>query len=597
MKRLIRYLKEYRKECIIGPAFKLLEAIFELSIPIVMMNILRRVNEYATWDPTALTEAQKAVTKAPSSPTLYIIGMGFVLLLLGAIGLACALTAQYFAAKAATGMATSLRRDMFQQINYLSYNELDKIGTSTLISRMINDVNQVQTALNLTLRLVLRSPFVVFGAMIMAFTIQGDMGVIFILVIAVLSVIVFGIMLKTLPIMKSTQKQFDKVLLSTRENLAGVRVVRAFNREEDEKNSYYAESNRLMGFQRATAKWTALMNPLTYAVVNLGILVILAWGQNKVNATTATIDAASLIALVQYMSMILAELVKLANLIITLTRSVACGQRIVEVLELSSSIKDDNTYPASPAANAPKIEFRDVSMKYVDAEEDALSKISFKIQKGEMVGIIGGTGSGKSTLVNMIPRFYDASEGIILIDGRDIGGYPLKQLRNKVGIVPQQPTLFKGTIRDNILWGSPGATDREINEALRVAQAMNIVEEKQEKLDFMVEQGGRNLSGGQRQRLTIARALVRRPEILIMDDSASALDFLTESNLRKAIREDRKNMTMLIVTQRVASIMDADRIIVMDDGAVIGMGTHGELLETCEAYREICASQLTVEEV
>lgn len=597
MKRLIRYLKEYRKECIIGPAFKLLEAIFELSIPIVMMNILRRVNEYATWDPTALTEAQKAVTKAPSSPTLYIIGMGFVLLLLGAIGLACALTAQYFAAKAATGMATSLRRDMFQQINYLSYNELDKIGTSTLISRMINDVNQVQTALNLTLRLVLRSPFVVFGAMIMAFTIQGDMGVIFILVIAVLSFIVFGIMLKTLPIMKSTQKQFDKVLLSTRENLAGVRVVRAFNREEDEKNSYYAESNRLMGFQRATAKWTALMNPLTYAVVNLGILVILAWGQNKVNATTATIDAASLIALVQYMSMILAELVKLANLIITLTRSVACGQRIVEVLELSSSIKDDNTYPASPAANAPKIEFRDVSMKYVDAEEDALSKISFKIQKGEMVGIIGGTGSGKSTLVNMIPRFYDASEGIILIDGRDIGGYPLKQLRNKVGIVPQQPTLFKGTIRDNILWGSPGATDREINEALRVAQAMNIVEEKQEKLDFMVEQGGRNLSGGQRQRLTIARALVRRPEILIMDDSASALDFLTESNLRKAIREDRKNMTMLIVTQRVASIMDADRIIVMDDGAVIGMGTHGELLETCEAYREICASQLTVEEV
>lgn len=597
MKRLIRYLKEYRKECIIGPAFKLLEAIFELSIPIVMMNILRRVNEYATWDPNALTEAQKAVTKAPSSPTLYIIGMGFVLLLLGAIGLACALTAQYFAAKAATGMATSLRRDMFQQINYLSYNELDKIGTSTLISRMVNDVNQVQTALNLTLRLVLRSPFVVFGAMIMAFTIQGDMGVIFILMIAVLSVIVFGIMLKTLPIMKSTQKQFDKVLLSTRENLAGVRVVRAFNREEDEKNSYYAESNRLMGFQRATAKWTALMNPLTYAVVNLGILVILAWGQNKVNATTATIDAASLIALVQYMSMILAELVKLANLIITLTRSVACGQRIVEVLELSSSIKDDNTYPASPAANAPKIEFRDVSMKYVDAEEDALSKISFKIQKGEMVGIIGGTGSGKSTLVNMIPRFYDASEGIILIDGRDIGGYPLKQLRNKVGIVPQQPTLFKGTIRDNILWGSPGATDREINEALRVAQAMNIVEEKQEKLDFMVEQGGRNLSGGQRQRLTIARALVRRPEILIMDDSASALDFLTESNLRKAIREDRKNMTMLIVTQRVASIMDADRIIVMDDGAVIGMGTHGELLETCEAYREICASQLTVEEV
>ena len=597
MKRLIRYLKEYRKECIIGPVFKLLEAIFELSIPIVMMNILRRVNEYATWDSNAVVDGQKTAAQAPSSPTLYIIGMGLVLLLLGAIGLACALTAQFFAAKAATGMATSLRRDMFQQINYLSYNELDKVGTSTLISRMINDVNQVQTALNLTLRLVLRSPFVVFGAMIMAFTIQGDMGVIFILVIAVLSVIVFGIMLKTLPIMKNTQKQFDKVLLSTRENLSGVRVVRAFNREEDEKTSYYNESNRLMGFQRATAKWTALMNPLTYAVVNLGILVILAWGQNKVSSKVATIDAASLIALVQYMSMILAELVKLANLIITLTRSVACGQRIVEVLELSSSIKDDNTYPASPAANAPKIEFRDVSMKYVDAEEDALSKISFKIQKGEMVGIIGGTGSGKSTLVNMIPRFYDASEGIILIDGRDIGGYPLKQLRNKVGIVPQQATLFKGTIRDNILWGSPGATDREINEALKTAQALNIVEEKQEKLDFMVEQGGRNLSGGQRQRLTIARALVRRPDILIMDDSASALDFLTESNLRKAIREERKNMTMLIVTQRVASIMDADRIIVMDDGAIIGMGTHSELLDSCEAYREICASQLTVEEV
>ena len=588
MKRLIRYLKEYRKECIIGPVFKLLEAIFELSIPIVMMNIIRHVSDYLTLSP---------VDTETKMPIGYMIGMGIVLLVLGAIGLACALTAQFFAAKAATGMAASLRRDMFQQINYLSYNELDKVGTSTLISRMINDVNQVQTALNLTLRLVLRSPFIVFGAMIMAFTIQKDMGIVFLLAIGLLSVIVFGIMLKTLPIMKNTQKQIDRVLLSTRENLAGVRVVRAFNREEDEKTSYYNESNRLMAFQRATANWTILMNPLTFAVVNLGIMVILWWGSNKVSSYQATIDAASLIALVQYMTMILAELVKLANLIITLTRSVACGQRIVEVLELQSSVKDDNTYPASPAANAPKIEFKDVSMKYVDAEEDALSNISFKVQKGEMIGIIGGTGSGKSTLVNMIPRFYDASAGMILIDGRDIEGYPLKQLRNKVGLVPQQPVLFKGTIRDNILWGSPVATDREINEALKVAQAMNIVEEKQEKLDFMVEQGGRNLSGGQRQRLTIARALVRRPDILIMDDSASALDFLTESNLRKAIREERKNMTVIIVTQRVASIMDADRIIVMDDGAIIGMGTHNELLESCEAYKEICASQLTVEEV
>lgn len=588
MKRLIRYLKEYRRECIIGPVFKLLEAIFELSIPIVMMNIIRHVSEYLTLS---------AVDSEASKPIGYMIGMGIVLLVLGAIGLACALTAQFFAAKAATGMAASLRRDMFQKINYLSYNELDKVGTSTMISRMINDVNQVQTALNLTLRLVLRSPFVVFGAMIMAFTIQKDMGVVFILAIALLSVIVFGIMLKTLPIMKNTQKQFDRVLLSTRENLAGVRVVRAFNREEDEKTAFYNESNRLMAFQRATANWTILMNPLTFAVVNLGIMVILWWGANKVSSHQATIDAASLIALVQYMTMILAELVKLANLIITLTRSVACGQRIVEVLELESSIKDDNSYPASPAANAPKIEFKDVSMKYVDAEEDALSNISFKIQKGEMIGIIGGTGSGKSTLVNMIPRFYDASAGMILIDGRDIEGYPLKQIRNKVGLVPQTPVLFKGTIRENILWGSPGATDREINEALRVAQATNIVEEKQEKLDFMVEQGGRNLSGGQRQRLTIARALVRRPDILIMDDSASALDYLTESNLRKAIREERKNMTVIIVTQRVASIMDADRIIVMDDGTIIGMGTHNELLESCDAYKEICASQLTVEEV
>ncbi len=588
MKRLIRYLKEYRKECIVGPVFKLLEAIFELSIPIVMMNVIRHVSDYLN----AVEEGADA-----SKPIGYMIAMGVVLLVLGAIGLACALTAQFFAAKAATGMAASLRRDMFQQINYLSYNELDKVGTSTLISRMINDVNQVQTALNLTLRLVLRSPFVVFGAMIMAFTIQGDMGVVFILVIALLSFIVFGIMLKTLPIMKTTQKQFDRVLLSTRENLAGVRVVRAFNREEDEKTAFYNESNRLMGFQRATATWTILMNPLTYAVVNLGIMFLLWWGANKVNSAQATIDAASLIALVQYMTMILAELVKLANLIITLTRSVACGQRIVEVLELSSSIKDDNTYPASPAANAPKIEFKDVSMRYVDAEEDALSNISFKVRKGELIGIIGGTGSGKTTLVNMIPRFYDASAGMILIDGRDIEGYPLKQLRNKVGMVPQTPTLFKGTIRDNILWGSPAATDREINEALRVAQASNIVDEKQEKLDFMVEQGGRNLSGGQRQRLTIARALVRRPDILIMDDSASALDFLTESNLRKAIREERKNMTVLIVTQRVASIMDADRIIVMDDGTIIGMGTHSELLESCDAYKEICASQLPAEEV
>jgi len=590
MKKLIRYLKEYKKECIIGPVFKLLEAIFELSIPIVMMNILRHVDNYLRVEGTS---------EAIKMPVGYIIGMGLVLLVLGAIGLACALTAQFFAAKAATGMATSLRRDMFQQINYLSYNELDKVGTSTLISRMINDVNQIQTAINLTLRLLLRSPFVVFGAMIMAFTISSQSGILFIVVIAFLAAIVFGIMWKTLPFMKSTQKQFDKVLLSTRENLSGVRVVRAFNREADEKTAYYNESNRLMSFQRTTAKWTSLTNPLTYAIVNLGILLILVMGGNKAGTSGANsaFDTASLVALVQYMSMILVELVKLANLIITLTRSLACGQRIVEVLDMKSSIKDDNTYPASPAANAPKIEFKDVSMKYVDAEEEALTKISFKVNKGEMIGIIGGTGSGKSTLVNMIPRFYDASAGMILIDGRDIEGYPLKQIRNKVGLVPQTATLFKGTIRDNILWGNPGATDREIQEALSVAQAQNIVDEKQEKLDFMVEQGGRNLSGGQRQRLTIARALVRRPDILIMDDSASALDYLTELNLRKAIRAERKNMTVIIVTQRVASIMDADRILVMDDGAIVGMGTHNELLESCDEYKEICASQLTAEEV
>ena len=591
MKRLIRYLKEYRKECIIGPVFKLLEAIFELSIPIVMMNVIRHVSDYLK----AVEEGVEA-----SKPVGYMIAMGVVLLVLGAIGLACALTAQFFAAKAATGMAASLRRDMFQQINYLSYNELDKVGTSTLISRMINDVNQVQTALNLTLRLVLRSPFVVFGAMIMAFTIQSDMGVVFILAIALLSVIVFGIMLKTLPIMKNTQKQFDRVLLSTRENLAGVRVVRAFNREEDEKNSFYNESNRLMGFQRATATWTILMNPLTYAVVNLGIMVILWWGGNKVNSAQSTIDAASLIALVQYMTMILAELVKLANLIITLTRSVACGQRIVEVLELTSSIKDDNTYPASPAANAPKIEFKDVSMRYVDAEEDALSQISFKVQKGELIGIIGGTGSGKSTLVNIIPRFYDATSGEIFVDGVNVRDFKQEALHNRIAYVPQKAVMFDGSVSYNVAYGDNGrekTSEAAVKKAIKTAQAQHFVEKMPDAYDAHIAQGGTNISGGQKQRLAIARAIARDPEIYIFDDSFSALDFKTDAALRHELKKQTGDATNLIVAQRIGTIMHADKILVLDEGKCVGMGTHQELMKNCPVYQQIALSQLTEKEL
>ncbi len=575
MLKLLRYLKEYKKECIVGPLFKLLEAIFELLVPLVMMKI---INE--------------GIVKGDTG---YVIGMGVVLVVIGAVGLAWALTAQYFAANAAIGMSTSIRRDLFMHINRLSYNELDHLGTSTLISRLIGDVNQVQTAVNLVLRLVLRSPFVVFGAMIMAFTIDTELAVMFVLVIPILAVIVMGVMIKTLPMMRQIQGQFDKILRRTRENLTGIRVVRAFNRQEEDIKTYEEESDALLGFQRKAAWISSLMNPATYAVVNLAIVLLLFWGSSKINR--GALDQAAIITLMNYMTQILVELIKLASLIVTLTKAIASGDRIQEIFEVEPSIVSNNQFPVTPAADAPKIEFRKVSMTYVDAKEPALSDIGFEVQKGETVGIIGGTGSGKTTLVHLIPRLYDTSSGMIMLDGRDIEGYPTRQLRTKIGIVPQKAVLFKGTIRENICWGKPGASDNEIIEALKTAQAWDFVEEKPEKLDFCIEQGGKNLSGGQRQRLTIARALVKRPDILILDDSASALDYVTDAKLRRAIREFTQNATVLIVSQRASAIMHADKILVMDDGELVGVGTHQELLQSCETYQEICASQLTDQEV
>ncbi len=574
MRRLLSYLNHYRKESILGPLFKLLEASFELLVPLVMVSIID--------------------TGIKNRDPAHIFKMGGVLVLLGVIGLICSITAQYFAAKAAVGCSTELRRDLFVHLNRFSYSRLDSIGVSTLLTRLTSDINQVQAGVNLVLRLFLRSPFIVFGAMVMAFTIDVKAALIFVVVIPILSVIVFGIMYVSMPYYKKVQGMLDRVLLHVRENLSGVRVVRAFNRQEEEKEAFHRDSRKLMETQLFVGKISALLNPLTYVVIN-GAVIFLVWtGGKQVDA--GIITQGEVVALVNYMSQILVELIKLANLIINITKSLACVSRINAVLEEDPGMSEGSALEGRPGKGIPKVEFRDVSMAYHASGDHALEQITFSVMPGETVGIIGGTGSGKTSLVNLIPRFYEAAGGSVLVDGVDVREYTYEALRGKIGVVPQKAVLFSGTIRENLKWGRKEASDEELLEALEIAQAREILDQKPQGLDTKILQGGRNLSGGQRQRLTIARAVVRRPEILILDDSASALDFATDARLRKALRGMKGETTVFLVSQRAATIRNADRILVLEDGRTAGIGTHEELLKTCRVYQEICMSQLSGEE-
>lgn len=585
MKKLLRYLKNYKKESIIAPLFKMLEASFELFVPLVIANII---------DIGILNEDMG-----------YIGKMGCILILLGIIGLACSLTAQYFAAKAAVGFGTALRKDLFAHINSLSYEEIDKTGTSTLVTRMTSDINQIQSGVNLVLRLFLRSPFIVAGAMIMAFTINIKAALVFVVAIPLLAVVVFGIMAASIPLYKKVQKQLDKVLLITRENLNGVRVIRSVCRQEHEIKSFEDTNAALMKLQVFVGRISAFLNPVTYIIVNAALIAIIWIGGLQVDE--GIITQGEVIALVNYMSQILVELIKLANLIINITKSLACANRLNEVFALEPSIKSTVTQmpsafsfdkPAKTENSAKEaLRFRQVSFAYGGSKEYSLEDIDFSVKKGETLGIIGGTGSGKSTLVNLLPRFYDATKGEVLIDGINVKDFPLTTLRSRFGIVPQRAVLFKGTIRENIRFGKEDASDEEIIQALKTAQALDFVESKKDGLDSFVEQGGANLSGGQKQRLTIARALVGNPEFLILDDSASALDFATDAALRKALKNNTKNCTVLLVSQRATTIKDADKILVLDDGKAVGFGTHKTLLESCDVYREICLSQLSKKEV
>ena len=596
MKRLFSYMKDYKLESILGPLFKMLEASFELFVPLVVARMV-----------------DVGIRGRDSG---YILKMGGVLVLLALIGLACSLTAQYFAAKAATGAATSLRNDLFSHIGRLSYTEIDTVGTSTLITRMTSDINQVQSGINMTLRLLLRSPFVVFGAMVMAFTVDVRSAFVFVVTIPVLCVVVFGIMAVSMPLYKSVQRQLDKVLLTTRENLLGVRVIRAFNRQKSETEKFDRENGNLVRMQVFVGKISALLNPVTYVIINIAVVAVIWVGAEQ--ADSGIITQGKVIALVNYMSQILVELIKMANLIIIISKAVACMNRVDSIFKVESSIEDkgrhgsrkpgsqnsgsqnsgpQNYGPQNSGLRIPKVEFKDMEFVYAGAKEPALKDISFCAMAGQTIGVIGGTGSGKSTLVNLIPRFYDAASGQVLVDGTDVKQYSLDELRDKTGVVPQKSVLFKGTLRDNMRWGKQDASDEELYRALDTAQAREFVDSKGEGLDLYIDQGGHNLSGGQRQRLTIARALVRRPEILIMDDSASALDFATDARLRKAIRENTGDMTVFIVSQRATTIKSADTILVLDEGRLAGMGTHKELLKDCQVYREICLSQLSKEEV
>lgn len=573
MKQILKYLKEYKKECICAPLFKLLEASFELIVPLVMAAIIDN----------GITASDKP----------YIWKMGGVLVLLAAVGLASSVTAQYFAAKAAVGFSTKLRHILFEKIESLSFSKMDTVGTSTLITRMTSDINQVQSGVNLVLRLFLRSPFIVFGAMAMAFTVNVRAAMVFVVTIPLLSIVVFSVMAASLPLYKKVQSSLDTVLSHTRENLEGTRVIRAFNKQNDEIDSFNRDNELLTNMQQVVGRISALTNPLTFIIINIATIAVIVSGGKQVYAGILT--QGEVVALVNYMSQILVELIKLANLIVQVTKAVACGNRIADVLSIPSKLPEKNPKLIGAKDGAPEVEFDHVCMTYEGAADETLTDISFTVKKGQTIGIIGGTGSGKSSLVNLIPRFYDATKGTIRIQGNDINDYDAVQLRDKIGVVMQKAVLFAGTIADNLRWGKNDATEEEMWKALDIAQATEVVKGKEGGLDYMIEQGGKNLSGGQKQRLTIARAVVKDPDILILDDSASALDFATDASLRAALKGMHGDKTIFIVSQRTSSIQFADNIIVLDDGQMVGFGPHEELLETCETYKEIYDSQFKKE--
>ena len=590
MKRLLTYIRDYRVRAVLAPLFKCLEACFDLFVPLVISSMIDR--------------------GIRSGNLGYVFRMGGLLLALAAIGLLCSFTAQFFAAKVAIHTGKGLRNDLFRHINALGYREIDTLGTSTLITRMTSDINAVESGVNMALRLFMRSPFIVFGAMVMAFTISARAGLIFAVTIVILFIVVFGIILTTAPMYRANQGQLDRIMKTTRENLLGVRVVRAFNRQASEIDEFRRENEKLTAMQVSVGRISALLNPVTYVIINLAVVYLIYRGGGFVYEGTLT--QGGLVALVNYMSQILVELIKLANLIIQITRAMASMNRIDGIFALQPAVSDANasardTVTASSASAAatalqcsgdqdsrvPEVEFRQAAFAYTEGAEDALRDISFRAMPGETIGVIGGTGAGKTTLINLIPRFYDVTAGEVLVAGKNVRDYALETLREKIGLVPQRSVLFRGTLRSNMQWGKPDATDAEIYAALKTAQAYDFVEQKGEGLELQVEQEGRNFSGGQKQRLAIARALVRRPEILILDDSASALDFATDAALRKAIKTDTENMTVFIISQRVSTVRNADQIVVLDDGQVAGIGTHAELYRSCPVYHEICLSQLS----
>lgn len=593
MKRLLTYIRDYRVRAVLAPLFKCLEACFDLFVPLVISSMIDR--------------------GIRSGNLGYVFRMGGLLLVLATIGLLCSFTAQFFAAKVAIHTGKGLRNDLFRHINSLGYREIDTLGTSTLITRMTSDINAVESGVNMALRLFMRSPFIVFGAMVMAFTISVRAGLIFAVTIVILFIVVFGIILTTAPMYRANQGQLDRIMKTTRENLLGVRVVRAFNRQASEIDEFRRENERLTQMQVRVGRISALLNPVTYVIINLAVVYLIYRGGGFVYE--GTITQGGLVALVNYMSQILVELIKLANLIIQITRAMASMNRIDGIFALQPAVSDANvsardavTTPSAVAgaASAPRsgdqrscvpvVEFRQAAFAYTEGAEDALRDISFRAMPGQTIGVIGGTGAGKTTLINLIPRFYDVTAGEVLVSGQNVRDYALETLREKIGLVPQRSVLFRGTLRSNMQWGRPDATDDEIFAALKTAQAYDFVEQKGEGLELQVEQEGRNFSGGQKQRLAIARALVRRPEILILDDSASALDFATDAALRKAIKSDTENMTVFLISQRVSTVRNSDQIIVLDDGQVAGIGTHAELYRSCPVYHEICLSQLSKEE-